>query len=46
MGYNRFSMDFVVVLLAAVAPVCDAPGRRWVTFGFVLWSVWYFRWAI
>ena len=46
LGYNRFSMDFVIVLLAVVAPLCDDPRRRWIAFGFVLWSVWYFRWAI
>ena len=46
LGYNRFSMDFMVVLLAVIAPVCDGPKRKWVTFGFVLWSIWYFRWAI
>ncbi len=45
-GYNRFSLDFMPVLLAVVAPACDAPRRRWLTFGLVLWSVWYFRWAI
>jgi len=45
-GYNRFSLDFIVVLLAAVAPGCDGPKRKWVTFAFVLWSIWYFRWAI
>jgi hypothetical protein len=45
-GYNRFSMDFVIVLLAAVGPLCGGQKRKWVTFAFVLWSVWYFRWAI
>ena len=46
LGYNRFSMDFMVVLLAIIAPNCDGPKRKWVTFAFVLWSIWYFRWAI
>lgn len=46
LGYNRFSMDFVIVLLAAIGPVCGGPRRKWITFGFVLWSIWYFRWAI
>jgi len=45
MGYNRFSLDYVAVLLAAIAPLCDQE-RRWWTFWFVLWSVWYFRWGV
>ena len=45
-GYNRFAMDFIPVVLAAIGPVCGGPRRKWVTFGFVLWSIWYFRWAI
>ncbi len=45
-GYSRFSLDFVLVLLAAIGPVCSGPRRQWVIFGLVTWSVWYFRWAI
>ncbi len=46
LGSNRFSLDFLVVLLAAVGPHCDGPRRRWVVLACVLWSVWYFRWAL
>ncbi|MCP4247177.1 MAG: hypothetical protein GY778_09020 [bacterium] len=46
LGYNRFSLDFMVVLLAVVAPRCDGPRRRWMALACVLWSIWYFRWAI
>lgn len=46
LGYNRFSLDFMVVLLAVVAPRCDGPRRRWMVLACVLWSIWYFRWAI
>ncbi|MFQ5490063.1 MAG: hypothetical protein ACE5GE_05010 [Phycisphaerae bacterium] len=46
LGYNRFSLDFVPVLLAVVAPGWADQKRRGVALGLVLWSVWYFRWAI
>ena len=46
LGYNRFSLDFMVVLLAAVAPRCDGPRRKWIALACVLWSIWYFQWAI
>jgi hypothetical protein len=46
LGYNRFSMDFMVVLLALVAPTCDQRKYDGWVLGFTLWSIWYFRWAI
>lgn len=46
LGYNRFSLDFVPVLLAVIAPGCAEPRRRTMVVAMVLWSVWYFRWAI
>ncbi len=45
-GYNRFSLDFMPVLLAVVAPVCDSPRRRGLSLAMVLWSVWYFVWVV
>ena len=45
-GYNRFSLDYVVVLLAILAPHCDGFRRRVFTPVLTAWSVWYFRWAI
>ena len=46
LGYNRFSLDYVVVLLALIAPGCARFRRRAFTPVLVAWSVWYFRWAI
>ncbi|MFH0981274.1 MAG: hypothetical protein V2A79_07035 [Planctomycetota bacterium] len=45
-GYNRFSLDYLVVLLAVLAPGCDGLRRRVLTPVFTAWSLWYFRWAI
>lgn len=43
-GYNRFSMDYLPVLFAVVAPFAESGWRRWVTLPLVVWSVIYFRW--
>lgn len=43
-GINRFSMDFIPVVLAMVAPAAVAGRRRWITLALVVWSVAYFRW--
>ena len=45
-GFNRFSLDYVPVLLAMIAPRCIDGRRRWVTLIMVAWSVVYFRWVI
>lgn len=42
-GFNRYSLDYVPVLLALVAPTCCVGWRRWVSLGMVGWSVLYFR---
>jgi hypothetical protein len=45
-GYNRFSLDFVPVLLAIVATGCAGTRRTVATVAFAVWSVLYFQWAI
>ncbi len=45
-GYNRFSLDYLVVMLAIIAPYGDGLRRRVFTPVLAAWSVWYFRWAI
>jgi hypothetical protein len=45
-GFNRYSLDYVPVLLALVAPTCCIGWRRWVSLTMVGWSVLYFRWLI
>lgn len=42
-GYNRFSLDYLPVLLAVVAPFAVVGWRRWVTLVMVVWSIVYFR---
>jgi hypothetical protein len=45
-GFNRYSLDYVPVLMTLVAPCCTA-GRRWlVSVAMIAWSVVYFRWLI
>ena len=45
-GYNRFSLDFLLVLLALVAPYAMQGKRRYLTILFGIWSVAYFRWIV
>lgn len=45
-GYNRFSLDYLPVLLAVVAPWACTGRRRWAAPLLVAWSVVYFRWMI
>ncbi len=45
-GFNRYSLDYVPVLLAVVAPSCIRGRRRWISLAMVLWSVVYFRFLI
>jgi hypothetical protein len=41
-GYNRFSLDYVPVLMAIIAPYAVDGWRKWVTLTLVFWSVVYF----
>ncbi len=45
-GFNRYSLDYLPVLLVLVAPACFVGWRRWVTLGMVAWSAVYFAWLI
>ncbi len=43
-GYNRFSLDFLVVLLAMIAPFAFATRARWIVGTLLaIWGVVYFR---
>ncbi len=41
-GYNRFSLDFLLPLLAMIAPLAFVGRRKYVTIPMVIWSVVYF----
>jgi hypothetical protein len=45
-GYNRFSMDYMAVVLAVVAPDAFRGRRKWLTVVMVAWSVGYFHWLL
>ncbi len=45
-GYNRFSLDFLLVLLVWIAPYAMRGRRRYVTVAAGLWSVYYFRFIV
>lgn len=45
-GFNRYSLDYVPVLLALIAPLCISGWRKWITLAMIGWSVVYFRWLI
>ncbi|MCP4247176.1 MAG: hypothetical protein GY778_09015 [bacterium] len=42
-GYNRYSLDYLPVILALIAPRCMVGRRRWLTPVAVAWSLVYFR---
>lgn len=42
-GYNRYSLDYLPVVLALIASRCIIPKRRWITLGMIAWSIFYFR---
>lgn len=42
-GFNRFSLDYVPVLVALVVPGLCRGRRRWVALGMIAWSMIYFR---
>jgi hypothetical protein len=43
-GYNRYSLDYLPVLLALVAPRCFEGRRRWISAAMIAWGVGYFLW--
>ncbi len=45
-GYNRYSLDFMLPLLAMLAPFAMTGRRRFLTPLMVVWSVYYFGWWI
>lgn len=45
-GFNRFSLDYMPMLLVAIAPTCFSRRRRWVSGAMIVWSVVYFRFLI
>ncbi len=45
-GFNRYSLDYLPVLLALVAVSCRVGWRKWVSPVLVVWSVVYFRFLI
>ncbi len=45
-GYNRFSLDFLLVLLALIAPCLELRAARTFAVACALWSIVYFVWII
>ncbi len=45
-GFSRYSLDFLPVLLAIVAPISMTGWRRYVSVAMIAWSVIYFRFLI
>ena len=43
LGYSRFSLDFLPVLFALIAPGCFVGRRRWISVAMIVWSIVYFR---
>ncbi len=41
-GFNRFSLDYILVLLTLITPVCCVGKRIWISVLMVAWSVFYF----
>ncbi len=46
LGHYRFSLDFLPIILAVVAPFVWGRRRTPVTIAMLLWSVLYFRWIV
>lgn len=42
-GYNRYSLNYLALFLAAIVPACIAGRRRWITLGMIAWSLVYFQ---
>jgi hypothetical protein len=45
-GFNRYSLDYVPVILALIAPRCVTGRGRWISSAMIAWSILYFRWLI
>lgn len=45
-GYNRYSLDYLPVVLALIGPGALEERRKWVSVGMIAWSVAYFGWLI
>jgi hypothetical protein len=43
-GFNRYSLEYVPVLIALIVPECFAGRRKWISLGMIGWSVAYFGW--
>lgn len=43
-GFNRYSLDYVVVLMVLIAPYVTRGWRGWMSAGMIGWSVVYFAW--
>lgn len=41
-GYNRYSLDYIPVMFALIAPRCVEGRRRWMTAACIAWGVLYF----
>ena len=41
-GFNRFSLDYVIVLFALIVPACLTGRRRWISLAMIAWSLVYF----
>jgi len=41
-GFNRYSLDYMPVLLALIAPHCITPRRRWITLAMIACGLVYF----
>ena len=46
LGFNRFSLDYIPVLLALGAPRAVTGRWRWLSAVMIAWSVYYFRFLI
>jgi hypothetical protein len=45
-GFNRFSLDYVLMMLTLIAPYCPQSWYRWATPLAVSWSIVYFKWIL
>ena len=45
-GFNRYSLDYIPVVLGVIAPRCIEGRRKWISLAMIVWSVVYFRWLV
>jgi hypothetical protein len=45
-GYNRFSLDYIPVMMALIAPTAVSGRRRWITVLMLAWGVVYFQFLL